>query len=124
MKKKFNNLKKSFRDACRGLVYIFRYEVNFRIQVIVGFLAIIFVFVLPTRKYEQIIVIMMVALVLILELANSVMERLIDLFQPKIDHIAKVVKDIMAAAVLVAALLSIVLGLMIFCPYLANLLKL
>ncbi|MDD5626200.1 MAG: diacylglycerol kinase family protein [Patescibacteria group bacterium] len=114
----FNLLIKSFANAFRGIGYTFRHEVSFRIQIVFAIVVLIGAFYLPLRTLERVVIILLVAMVLILELANSVLERVVDLFQPKIDYIAKAVKDIMAAAVFVAALASVVVGLIIFVPYL------
>ncbi len=113
----FKRFKRSFGDAFRGLSYTFRHEISFRIQIAAAIVVLAAVFYLPLKKSEQVVIIMMVTLVLVLELANSVLERLIDLFQPKIDYIARVVKDILAAAVLLAAVASAAIGLIIFLPY-------
>lgn len=108
---------RNFQDAFRGLVYTFRYELSFRIQSVIGIIALFMAFYLPLRLYEKVVIILLVAVVLILELINSVVERIMDLFKPRIDHAAKIIKDIMAGAVLVACLIAAILGTIIFLPY-------
>ena len=108
---------RSIKDAVGGIFYVFRNEFNFRIQIIIAIIVLIAAFCFPLRNYERVTIILLIALVLILELANSILERIIDLFQPKIDYVAKVIKDILAGAVLVAAITSVAVGYIVFMPY-------
>lgn len=63
-----------------------------------------------------------IALVLILEGLNTVLEIAIDLSTPEIDPRAKAAKDISAGMVLIAAIASVVVGLLLFGPKLVALL--
>ncbi|MGC9049142.1 MAG: diacylglycerol kinase family protein [Patescibacteria group bacterium] len=117
-----HNLQRSFHDAFRGLVYTFRYELSFRCQTLIAIIVLFLAFYFPLRMYERVVVILLVVLVLILELVNSVVERIIDLFRPRIDHVAKIIKDIMAGAVLLSAIFSAIIGWIIFWPHIKLLL--
>lgn len=117
----FNQLSRSFQDAFRGLIYTFRYEISFRIQTAAAIIVLFFAFYFPLRIYEKVVIILLVALVLILELINSVLERIIDLFQPRLNHVTKIVKDIMAGAVLLAAIVSVVIAWIILGPHFKSL---
>jgi diacylglycerol kinase len=75
-----------------------------------------FVLNLPTR--EKIIIIFIITLVLTLELINSQIERILNILQPNYDLRVKIIKDISAAAVLIACFGSVVIGILIFLPYL------
>jgi len=119
----FKHLRRSFKDAVSGIIYTFRWELSFRIQLVVAALVLAAVFYFPLTNPERVVIIMLIGLVLILELANSVLERLIDLFRPSIDYIAKSVKDILAGAVLIAALMSVAIGIIVFWPYVKSLIK-
>ena len=118
----WGNFRRSFQDAYRGLVYTFRYELSFRVQSVLAILALFLAFYFPLRMYERVVIILMVALVLVLELMNSVVERMTDLFKPRIDSAAKIIKDIMAGAVLLAAIIAAVIGWIIFYPQIRALL--
>jgi len=113
----WGSFRRSFQDAYRGLVYTFRYELSFRIQSVLAILALLLAFYFPLRLSERVVIILLVALVLVLELINSVVERVVDLFKPRIDNAAKIIKDIMAAAVLLAAVLAAIIGWIIFYPH-------
>jgi len=57
-------------------------------------------------------------MVLSFELVNTMAERIIDLVEPRWQDKIRDIKDVLAAAVLIAALGSIIIGLIIFWPYL------
>lgn len=113
----FHLLKRSFKDAQKGLFYSFRYEQNFRLGVIIGLIVFFLAFYFPLTLGERVTIILLIALFLILELLNSVLERTIDLFKPRIDPGAGVIKQMMSGIVLLVAIFSIIVGLLIFLPY-------
>jgi diacylglycerol kinase len=114
-------LKNSFLDASKGLRYVFLGEQNFRIQVFFAILAIIIMFLFNIKTSEKIIVLMLITLILILELVNTVVEKFINLLKPRMELQAGIIKDIMAGAVFIASFGSVIVGSMIFYPYLVNL---
>ena len=69
---------------------------------------------------EWIAIVLCIGMVIAAELFNSAIERLIDLVSPQRHPMAGQVKDIAAGAVLVCALAAIVVGLIIFIPYLTR----
>jgi diacylglycerol kinase len=62
-------------------------------------------------------IIFAIGLVIIAELVNSAVERITDVLKPRINGYVKEIKDIMAAAVFVSALIAVIVGLIIFVPY-------
>ena len=107
----------SLKYALRGLVDTYGHENNFRIHVWVSFLVLIFGIFLGVNAKEWIILILVITMVLILELMNTVVERIIDILKPKIHEYVRIIKDITAAAVLVESISAAVIGLIIFYPY-------
>jgi len=85
----------SFWYAFHGIALLFS-ERNFRIQIVLGALAIIFAFLLQLSSVNRIIVILCVALVLGSEAINSSMERLLDFISPERREEIRQIKDIMA----------------------------
>lgn len=59
--------------------------------------------------------------VLITELTNTVVERVVDILKPRIHPYARLVKDIMAAVVLISSIMAVVVGVIIFYPYFRSL---
>jgi diacylglycerol kinase len=72
---------------------------------------------LPLKALERAVLILTILLVLTLELINSQIERILDFLEPNHDPRIKRIKDLSAAAVLLACLGSIVIGLLILLPY-------
>lgn len=69
---------------------------------------------------EWIAIVLCISMVIAAELFNSAIERLVDFVSPQHHPVAGQVKDIAAGAVLVCALAAIVVGLIIFIPYLTR----
>lgn len=111
---------KSLKHAWRGLRLCFRTERSFRIQVagtvLVTGLAILF----PLQTWERVSLAFVVMVVLVLELINSSLERLVDLVKPRLHEYVGDVKDLMAGAVLVAASAAVVVGFLLFWPHLID----
>jgi undecaprenol kinase len=113
-----HSLISSFKNAGRGLILAFKTERSFRIQLAVALLVFIAVCLLPLQAWERAVLFVAMAAVLVLELVNSMVERLVDLFKPRLNLYVKDIKDLMAAAVLVASFFSALLGFLILFPYL------
>lgn len=110
----------SFRHALHGVIRVAREEQNFRIQLAVSAVVLVLMFVLSVPPGEKALLLLATALVLVLELLNSVFERITDLMKPRVHHYVEDVKDMMAGAVLVASLGAAGIGLAIFWPYLVS----
>ena len=116
-------LLKSFADAVRGLRYVFRSEQNFRIQALLGLLVLMAAFYFPLRSWEVVLIVLLTLLVLLVEILNTAFEYFNDLLKPRLHHYVRTVKDIMAGAVLLTSAVALVVGAIIFYPYLENLFK-
>jgi len=116
------DLIKSFSHACRGVKTLVKDEQSFRLQILAALVVGIFLLIFPLSVFEMIVVLLMVALVLILEMINSIFERLVDTFKPRIHPVVGEIKDIMAATVLVASIFSAIIGVIIFLPHFLDLL--
>ena len=67
---------------------------------------------------EKITFLIMIVLVLSLELINTTAENILNVVEPNFRPRVQIIKDTMAAAVLVAAFGALIVGLIIFLPYL------
>lgn len=112
---------KSFKHAYRGLRYSILYERNFQIEVLIAVFIIVLILVFKVRNWEAIILVLMIMWVLIAELTNTVVERVVDILKPRIHPYARLVKDIMAAVVLISSIVAVVVGIIIFYPYVRDL---
>ncbi|MGC8968271.1 MAG: diacylglycerol kinase family protein [Thermus sp.] len=104
---------RSFAFAWEGLAYAWRVQRNFRVEVFLGVLAVGLGLWLGVDLAP---ILLMAALVLSLELLNTALEALTDLASPIYHPLAKQAKDTAAAAVLVASLFSLLLGLYLLLP--------
>ena len=68
------------------------------------------------ERWEWIVLSLTIALVLVLEAVNTALEHAVTLASPGIDPRARAAKDVAAAAVLVAAVASIGVGVLLFGP--------
>jgi diacylglycerol kinase len=120
--KRMMSLRKSFQYAVRGLRYVIRNERNFRIELIFAFFILTFSIILQIEKWEIVVIILLITLVLVTELINTIVERVVDILEPRMHPFAKLIKDIMAAIVLISAIMAAFIGFIIFIPYIYNLL--
>lgn len=111
------SLAKSFKYAFKGLWYVAKTEQSFRIHVIAGIIVIILMIYFQVSLWQAIILLLVVTLVLILELINSIFEKIIDILKPRVHFYVQIIKDMMAAAVLIASIGALVVGILIFFPY-------
>lgn len=124
MRIRLSTLTKSFTYALQGMRYTFRHEQNFRVQLVVTCCVIALMVLLRVKAWEVVALTLVIMFVLILEIANTIMERLVDLLKPRLNHYSATIKDLMAAIVLLASLGSVVVGAIIFTPYVLALLSL
>lgn len=92
-----------------------------RIHIIAAVLACIAGFYFEISSVEWVVIILCIVLVISFELINTAIEELCNMVHPEHHPIIKKVKDIAAAAVLVAAIGSVVAALIIFIPKLNSL---
>lgn len=111
-------LQRSFSHAWRGLRLAFRTERSFRIQLFFGVAVFAFMWILPLSHSERLVILLAMASVFVLELLNSAVERLADILKPRLDQYVADVKDLMAAAVLIASFFAVLMGLLILGPHL------
>lgn len=117
--KKFHVI--SFRYALDGIIAALKEEPNLKFHFLIGVLVIVLSFILNISKYDWIIIIILIGLVISVELTNTAIEAVVDHFTNDNHPGAKLAKDISAGAVLVSALTATVVGTIIFLPYFATL---
>ena len=117
MVEEIRRFKRSLRHALDGIKYAISHEKNFRIELVVAFFIIVFILAFKVKGWEAIILILMIMWVLISELTNTVLERVVDILKPRIHPYARLIKDLMAAVVLISAVCSIIVGVIILYPY-------
>lgn len=111
-------LKNSFVYAMRGIGELFRGQQNFRIEVIVAVIVIAVAYWLQLRVVEKAILALVILLVLAAEATNSVLENVLDGVNKEINSHFRIAKDMMAGLTLIMAIGAVIVGVMIFYPYL------
>lgn len=113
----FKRLLDSFRYAARGLRSVWRNEQNFRLQSYSAVVVIVAMILFRITIAEAIILTMMIVFVLVLEVVNTIFEKFVDILKPRLHMYVEVIKDMMAAAVLLAAVGAVIVAAMVFVPY-------
>lgn len=113
----------SFRHAITGWWYVIRTQRNAWIHLVVSVLVILLGIWLNLAVRDWAIIVIAFAMVWTSEFLNTALEAVVDLASPQHHQLAKVGKDVGAAAVLIAALGSILIGLLILGPPLIDRLK-
>ena len=114
-------LVRKFHAAFHGLKLAWT-EQSFRIEVCVAIIAFILSYILPIGGFKRGVVIFIIALVLSLEVVNTMVEKLLDFLEPQFNSKVKHIKDMSSASVFIAALAAAIIGLAIFLPYVIDLL--
>lgn len=123
MKETEQPILKSFYYAFSGLAYVLRTQKHMRFHFLAAILVLVLSLFLHLTGVETVILFFSIGLVLITEMVNTSLESMIDLITQEQHPLAKIVKDVAAGCVLVAALNSIVVGLIILLPRLVDLIK-
>jgi len=113
----------SFRNAFRGWWYVIRSQKNAWIHAVVTFLVILLAFLLRLPIRDWAVLFVTISTVWTAEFLNSALEAVVDLASPDQHPLAKVGKDVGAAAVLIAASASVIVGLLILGPPLWSYIK-
>ena len=107
---------KSFPYAISGLKTAIKNEPNFRFHLVAAVIATSLGIYLKLSPMEYALLFLAIGFVVIMELVNTMLEALVDLVSPEIQEHAKIAKDVSAAAVLLSAILSLIIGAFLFIP--------
>lgn len=114
--KKTNSLLYSFNSALTGIKTAFTKERNIKIHAIATITIILISILFQISKLEFIIILLCISLVISLELINTAIEELSNLYSTKYNLNIKSIKDIAAGRVLIASVSSFLIGCIIFIP--------
>ncbi len=107
---------KSFQNAFQGWWYVIQTQHNAWIHALVSLVVLILAFWLRLSTTDWAILILAIIMVWIAEFMNTAMEVVIDLYSPEIHPLAKVAKDVSAAAVMLGAFGAMVIGFLVMGP--------
>ena len=111
---KTSNWFESFRHAVNGIRSTARRERNFRIHLVFAVLAIVACIVLRVEFVYFVMVGLSIFFVLAMELVNTAVEALVDMYcRGKPHPLAKLAKDAAAGAVLLAAVQAVIVAILV-----------
>lgn len=107
---------KSFRYALAGWLYMLRYQKNTRLQSVATLLVFALGLWLGLRPIEWAVLIVIITFNWLTEFLNAAIEAVVNLASPGIHPMARVAKDVAAAAVLLSAIAAAIIGGLILLP--------
>lgn len=110
------NLLEAFRFAFSGLWYTLCTQRNMRIHLVIAGVVTAMGVWLQLSPEQWAIIVLTSGLVLVSEMTNTVVENLVDLVCPEFHPLAKVVKDVMAGAVVLASAVAVIVGVLVIGP--------
>lgn len=113
----------SLKHALSGLKTLIEEEPNYAIHLSAAALAIVIGLALRINPAEWLALILAIGLVLVIETLNTSIENIMDFISTKRQPQIKRIKDLAAAAVLIAAITAMAVGLIIFLPKIIKLLQ-
>lgn len=111
-----NKLFNSFKYAWQGIKSVVKHETNMKIHVFVSIFVLLMALFLGISAKAWVTVILCIGLVMASEMFNTAIELIVDKISPEKNPIAGKIKDISAGAVLVTAIISVIIGCIIFIP--------
>lgn len=109
--------------ALAGIAYAIRHEQNFRSQLVLGGVVVLLMIGFKVSAYEAVLLLLTMSLVLVLELFNTAVESLSDIMKPRLNDQVRIAKDVASGMVLLGSMVSFIIGLIIFYPYVVRLLN-
>jgi len=109
---------KKFTRAISGFKGMLASELSLKIEVIAGLAVLTAACFFKVNRFEFLFLAGTVFGVIILEGINTILERVVDLAQPRYHEAVKETKDALAAVVLLSVMAAVIVGIVIFWPYL------
>jgi diacylglycerol kinase len=114
--RKSKNFRESLRFALNGLADAWRSERNMRFHVAAAAVVVLLGLYCQFDRFEWLFLLSAIFLVMTMEMLNTSLERVVDLFTDEYHPLARLAKNAAAGAALLAALYAVIVGLVIFLP--------
>lgn len=108
---------KSFFTAFHGIFLMVKRERNFQIEMVAFLINLFLIFYLKVTTIDAILILIVCFGVLAAEILNTAIEKICDFIQPEFDRRIGFIKDIAAGAVVLMAILSVIVGFLIYRNY-------
>ncbi|MGM0497987.1 MAG: diacylglycerol kinase family protein [Bacteroidota bacterium] len=109
-------MKNKFKPAFLGIKDLIKHDYSIKIHLVIALVVCAAGWFFNISVTEWLVVILCIGIVLIAEAFNSAIEKLCDLEDTNFNFRIKPIKDISASGVLIAAIVSVIAGLIIFLP--------
>ncbi len=106
----------SIQYALQGIKYAFRTQPNTWVHASISIAVLALGIWLSITPLEWAVILLTMAVVWAAEFFNTALETALDLLHPKPHPLVKTAKDVSAAAVLITAFISVLIGLLILGP--------
>lgn len=110
----------SFGPAYQGWRFVLATQPNAWIHAVISVLVIAAGFWLQIGRAEWLAILLATGLVWVAEFLNTALEAVVDLASPRQHRLAKIAKDVSAAAVVIAALTAVLVGVVALWPPLSS----
>ncbi len=108
----FNN---TFKNARKGFRLVFKSEMNIRVHLIIAFLVMIAGYFFGFNATEYCILLIAIAMVIVSEMLNTAIEFALDsIYHNRYSKMVGMAKDISAGAVMIASIISVLIGVILF----------
>ncbi|MCY1662269.1 diacylglycerol kinase family protein [Chryseobacterium sp. SL1] len=114
---------KSLRNAFRGVFLMMKHERNFQLEFAAFLVNVFLIFYLNLSSTDTILILMVSFGVLTTEILNTAIEKICDFIHPDFDKRIGFIKDISAGAVVLMAILSVIVGVMVYWKYVSGFLQ-
>ncbi|MDX8359550.1 diacylglycerol kinase family protein [Cytobacillus sp. IB215316] len=111
-----NKFRNSLLFAINGIKHVASRERNFKIHINIAIVVLFLGLFVGLSPIEWVAIIITIGIMLSLEMINTAIERTVDLITTDYHPLAKLAKDISAGAVLLFAIISVMIGILIFLP--------
>lgn len=109
-------LGRSFKAAFEGIESTYKREQNIKIHSVIAVIVLIGGLLFKISYIEWLVCLVLIGFVLMAEFFNTAIEYVVDLASPEIHPLAKAAKDTASAGVLMMAIISAIIGCVIFIP--------
>lgn len=117
---KNKNFFEALKNSLNGIKYTFISERNLKIQVVFAIVVIIVGFLLKISLDKWLILCLTIGIVFFAEAVNTAIEKVLDVYSEKYNENIKIAKDVASGAVLITAIMSVIIGCIIFIPEIIN----
>lgn len=113
-KSKVSEIINSFNYAVEGIIYTLQKERNMKIHFLIAFTVLLFSLFFNFTRIEFLMLFFTISLVMITEMINTAIEKVVDLYTGEYHPLAKIAKDVAAGAVLIASINAIIVAYLLF----------